>query len=129
MEKVKFSRPNCPNCPTRWAKNKGNLFEWRTGYELTGKPKAPNNTKGSIKGDVMGYQIKTYGATVHLDTDNCFAYIFGEPDGEYYYILTIAEMHEFVNNFSRETYDSETKKPTTRLKTTKIMVEWLNARA
>lgn len=127
MKQHFYSRPNCPAAPAHY--NRGNIVEWRVGYELTGVPSAANNKPGSEGGDVLDWQVKSPKASM-VENDNCGGYIFGFADADYFYEMTTAEFENFLTEFSYIDRDSKTGKSKVRIKgDTKKMRAWLMARA
>lgn len=116
----------CPPCPDNY--NRGNIVEWRVGYELTGTPSKANNRKGCEGGDVDGWQVKSPKASL-IDNDNCKGYIFGFADADYFYTMSKEEFEIFVNEFSYLDVDSRTGKAKVRIKNdSKKMRDWLRDR-
>lgn len=122
-----FNRPNCPTCPTGY--NRGERFEWKVGYELTGQPSERNNKPGADGGDVLDWQVKSPKASM-VETDNCNGYIFGFADADYYFEMTKADFEEFLTCFSYIDRDSKTGKAKVRIKNDSTkMRKWLMDRA
>ena len=127
MRKVYYTRANCPTCPTGY--NRGELVEWKVGYELTGTPSARNNRAGSTGGDVNGWQVKSPKASL-TEADKCDGYIFGFADADFFYEMNRMEFTEFILEFSYVDADSKTGKRKLRIKNdTKKMRAWLEAKA
>lgn len=127
MKKHYFCRKDCPHAPAGY--NRGELVEWRIGYELTGKPNERNNKPADVGGDVGEWQVKSPKATL-TGKDNCGGFIFGFADADFFYEMSIAEFAEFAEKFTYTDYDSRTHKAKTRVKgDSKKMREWLEARA
>lgn len=127
MKKNIFTRPNCPEIPEGY--NKGEIVEWRIGYELMGEPSPRNNKPAANGGDVGEWQVKSPKASL-AQVDNCEGYIFGFADADYYFTMTKAEFEEFLTEFSYIDRDSRTKKAKVRIKNdSSKMRQWLLARA
>ena len=127
MKMKYFNRPNCPTCPTGY--NRGERFEWKVGYELTGQPSERNNKPGADGGDVLDWQVKSPKASM-VETDNCNGYIFGFADADYYFEMTKADFEEFLTCFSYIDRDSKTGKAKVRIKNDSTkMRKWLMDRA
>ena len=107
MVKRFLKRPSCPTVPQGY--NNGQAVQWVLGYELTGKPMACDNVKGSLQADCDGWQIKSPRCTVN-DDDFCKGYLFGFHDESYYYELTKAEMLELEKFFVKVSASSQGSK-------------------
>lgn len=113
MVKRFYIRVNCPAAPDNY--NRGEIVEWRIGYELTGTPSARNNKAAICGGDVLDWQVKSPKASL-AEIDNCKGYIFGFADTDYYYEMTRVEFERFMVLFSYIDYDSKTHKSKVRVK-------------
>ena len=123
----KYYTPDTPDAPDNY--NGGETVEYKIGYAETGTPSLRNNRPASNGGDVGDIQVKSPKASL-TGKDNCNRYAFGFADTDYYYIMSIKEFEEFVNEFSYVDYDSRSKKSKLRIKNdSKKMREWLEARA
>lgn len=122
-----YSRSNCPSAPDGY--NRGEIVEWKIGYELTGAPSPRNNKPATEGGDVGCWQIKSPKASL-ATIDNCEGYIFGFADSEYYYEMSRAEFEEFLTQFSYVDKDSKTHKTKIRIKNDSAkMRQWLAMKA
>lgn len=127
MLKVNYQRLDCPECPNGY--NKGEIVEWKVGYELTGTPSARNNKPAQDGGDVNGWQVKSPKASL-TGRDNCDGYIFGFADADFFYEMSRMEFAEFLLEFSYIDADSKTGRRKLRVKNdTKKMRAWLEAKA
>ena len=127
MKKHFYTRTNCPTCPEGY--NKGEQFEWKVGYEITGTPSERNNKPGTAGGDVEGWQVKSPKASL-TENDNCDGYIFGFAEENFFYMMSLPEFEEFLTEFSYLDRDGKSGKAKVRIKNdTKKMRRWLEARA
>lgn len=127
MNKKYFNRANCPTAPDGY--NRGEIVEWRIGYELTGTPNARNNKPATNGGDVGEWQVKSPKASL-ATIDNCGAYIFGFADADFYYTMSREEFENFIQYFGYVDTDSKTHKQKIRIKNDSTkMREWLEKAA
>lgn len=126
MKKIHYAS-NTPNAPVGY--NKGETVEYKVGFTLTGIASERNNRPASEGGDVGDIQVKSPKASL-TGKDNCKGYAFGFADTDFFFLMSIAEFEEFVNEFSYTDYDSHSHKAKLRIKNdSRKMREWLEARA